>query len=254
MVSTNDAPRSNRSRAVALNRIAYWICKYWIALFSVLFGLYVGLPLLAPVLMAAGVTPLGQLIYAIYSFLCHQLPERSFFFFGPKIMYPLAEIQSRWQVTDNALILRQFTGAPGMGWKVAWSDRMVAMFTSMLPFAWLWWLLRKKVRGISWKVLLVFLLPMALDGTTHFISDLAGLHHGFRDSNAWLALLTQNSLPAGFYSGDAWGSFNSIMRLVSGVLFGIGIVWFGFPHLDGYFQDQAAWIRYKFERANLKIS
>ena len=73
---------------------------------------------------------------------------------------------------------------------------------------------------------------MALDGTTHLLSDFAGLGQGFRDSNLWLAVLTHNALYATFYTGDGWGSFNSIMRLLTGIFFGIGIVWFGFPYVE----------------------
>jgi len=94
---------------------------------------------------------------------------------------------------------------------------------------------------------------MAIDGTTHMISDLFGLHQGFRDSNAWLAAITQNAFAPTFYAGDAWGSFNSIMRMISGIVFGAGIVLFGFPYLEEFFNDQAAWIKYKFERANLDL-
>ena len=168
-------------------------------------------------------------------------------------MLPLADIPIQWSAAHNPLILRQFVGSPALGWKVAWSDRMVYMFTSILIMGWLWWLFGRKIRPISWKGLLVFLLPMTLDGTTHLVSDLYGLHQGFRDSNAWLAALTQNAFPPTFYAGDAWGSFNSIMRLVSGVMFGIGIVWFAFPYLDAYFKDQGVWIKHKFERANLEL-
>jgi uncharacterized membrane protein len=223
------------------------------AFFSLLYGLYVGIPFLAPVFMAIGLTPVGKLIYSIYSFLCHQLPERSFFLFGARIMIPLAEIQAAWKRTDDPLILRQFLGNSILGWKVAWSDRMVYMFTSILFLAWIWWVVRKHIPKISWKTLVLFLLPMALDGGTHFMSDLLGYHHGFRDSNAWLAALTQHAFSPAFYAGDAWGSFNAIMRMLTGILFGVGIVWFGFPYLADYFNDQAAWIRVKFERAGLNL-
>lgn len=223
------------------------------AAFSLLYGLYVAVPFLAPVFMAAGLAPFGKIIYTIYSFLCHQLPERSFFLFGPKIMIPLAEIQANWKVTDNPWILRQFIGSPELGWKVAWSDRMVYMFTSILVLAWVWWIVRNRIPRISWKVLVLFLLPMALDGGTHFISDILGHHQGFRDSNAWLTAMTQYAFSPSFYAGDAWASFNSLMRLITGVLFGAGLVWFGFPFIDEYFKSQAAWIRYKFKQANLPI-
>ncbi|MEO5886295.1 MAG: hypothetical protein ABIQ77_01410 [Anaerolineales bacterium] len=42
-------------------------------------------------------------------------------------------------------------------------------------------------------------------------------------------MLTNNSLPASFYAGNALGSFNSWMRLVTGTLTGLGIVWFAIP-------------------------
>lgn len=253
MQSTIDANRPKRSTAITLNRLSYRISRHWMAFFSLFYGLYVGLPFLAPVFMKNGLIAFGRLIYTIYSYLCHQLPERSFFLFGPKIMVPLTEIQSNWQVTDNPLILRQFIGNPELGWKVAWSDRMVFMFTSILVFAWVWWIFRHRIPRISWKVPLLFLLPMAIDGTTHMISDLSGLHQGFRYTNAWLAAITQNAFEPSFYVGDAWGSFNSIMRMVSGILFGAGIVWFGLPYLEEFFNNQAAWIKYKFEQVKLDL-
>jgi uncharacterized membrane protein len=253
MQTTVEVPSPKRSTAITLNRMVYRICRHWMVLFSVLYGLYVLVPFLAPVFMALGVMPLGRAIYAIYSFLCHQLPERSLFLFGPKIMVPLADIQTNWKVTDNPLILRQFVGNPALGWKVAWSDRMVYMFTSILFLAWIWWIFRSRLPKLSWKGLVLFLLPMAVDGGTHFISDLFGHHQGFRDTNAWLAALTQHFFSPTFYAGDAWGSFNATLRMVTGILFGIGIVWFGFPYLEEYFKDQAAWIKYKFERANLHL-
>jgi len=75
-----------------------------------------------------------------------------------------------------------------------------------------------------------------LDGGTHTFSDFAGIGNGFRDTNEWLANLTNHSLPPTFYAGDALGSFNSLMRLLSGLLAGLGITWFAFPYI---FQAQA---------------
>jgi uncharacterized membrane protein len=204
----------------------------WFTLFGVIMGVVVVFPILAPIFMAIGWSAIGKAIYFIYSFLCHQLPERSYFLFGSKLTYSLAEIQAAWQNTTNPLILRQFIGNPEMGWKAAWSDRMVSMYTATWVFGLLWWPLRRRLKPLPWWGLVLFLLPMAVDGLSHFLSDLAGIGDGFRDSNAWLAVLTNNTLPIGFYVGDAWGSFNSLMRLLTGMLFGIGIIWFSFPYLD----------------------
>jgi uncharacterized membrane protein len=207
----------------------------WITLFGVIAGGYVLLPFLAPALMAIGWSGPAKAIYFIYSFLCHQLPERSYFLFGPKLSYSLPEIQAAWQNTTNPLILRQFIGNPSLGWKVAWSDRMVSMFTSIWVFGLLWYPLRRRLPALPIWGLALFLLPMALDGTSHFISDFWGIGQGFRDTNLWLGILTNHVFGPTFYAGDAWGSFNSLMRLLSGVLFGFGIVWFGFPYLNDSF-------------------
>ncbi len=64
------------------------------------------------------------------------------------------------------------------------------------------------------------------------VSDFAGIGNGFRDTNAWLAVLTNNTFPATFYAGDALGSFNSLMRFLTGLLAGLGLVWLAFPFIN----------------------
>ena len=209
-----------------------FIRKYWIFAFGIAFGFYAGLPFLAPVFMQAGWKGTGNAIYFIYSFLCHQLPERSFFLFGPKLTYSLVEIGATGQNTSNLLALRHFIGNTAMGWKVAWSDRMVSMFTSLWAFGLLWWPVRKRLPRLPVWGLILFLLPMAVDGGMHTLSDFAGIGQGFRDLNLWLVPLTRNIFRPEFYAGDAWGSFNSLMRLLTGVLFGLGLAWFSFPYLN----------------------
>jgi uncharacterized membrane protein len=221
------------------DRLSQFINRRWMLLISIILGTLSGLPFLAPVFMHMGWNGPARVIYFIYSWLCHQLPERSYFLFGPKIMVSLPEVQSAWKDTNEVWILRQFTGNSAMGWKVAWSDRMVSMYGSLWLFGLLWWPLRRRVKPLPFWGLVLFLLPMALDGGTHAISDFTGgIGLGFRDSNAWLAVLTQHVFPATFYAGDAWGSFNAIMRILTGVLFGLGVVWFAYPYLDAAFSPQ----------------
>ncbi len=217
-------------------RIANVISRHWFRTFLIVYGLWVFTPFLAPVFMRLGWDGAGRAVYFVYSFFCHQLPERSFFLFGEQTMYPLAEIQSAWQNTINPMILRQFIGNESMGWKVAWSDRMISFYTSVWLLAVIWHPFRCKVKPIPWWGFALLLIPMALDGGTHTISDLAGIGNGFRDINTWLAALTNGALPASFYAGDALGSFNSIMHFASGLLAGLAIVWLAFPYL---FQTQA---------------
>jgi uncharacterized membrane protein len=213
------------------------ISRHWLFLVNLLVAIWVGLPWLAPIFMHWGWSSAGKVIYLIYSFQCHQLPERSFFLFGKESMYSLAEIQTAWQATTNPLILRQFIGNPEMGWKVAWSDRMVSMYTSILFGGLLYGLVRKQLKPLPFWKFAVLLLPMLIDGGTHMMSDLQGIGQGFRDTNIWLQILTNNVFSISFYQGDVLGSFNSWMRLITGILFGIALVGFVYPYLNDLFTD-----------------
>jgi uncharacterized membrane protein len=214
-----------------------WLAKNWFFVFAVVYGLWIWMPFLAPLFMHLGWDGPANAIYFIYSFFCHQLPERSYFMFGPKLNYSLAEIQAVWMDTINPLLLRKFTGTTTMGWKVAWSDRMISFYGGVWFFALLWWQIRRRVKNLPWLGLALFLLPMALDGGTHFLSDLAGIGQGFRYTNAWLAASTHLAFSPNFYAGDALGSFNSWMRVITGLLAALGLVWFAFPYLYESFSE-----------------
>jgi uncharacterized membrane protein len=212
-----------------------WLSRHWFHLFAILYGLWICMPLTAPVFMEIGWSGAGRALYFFYSFFCHQLPERSYFFFGPKPMYSMVAIQAAWQNTFNPVILRQFIGNAAMGWKVAWSDRMISFYNSIWLFALLWYPNRRRIKSLPWWGFILLLLPMALDGGTHFLSDLSGIGQGFRYTNQWLAALTSHAFPATFYLGDALGSFNSWMRIITGILAGLGIAWFTMPYLEAAF-------------------
>ena len=218
-------PRNSQS-------VSLWLSAHWFGIFLFMYGLWVWIPFLAPLFMKIGWDGAGKAIYFIYSFFCHQLPERSFFLFGGKAMYSLPEIQAAWQDTINPMILRQFMGNAEMGWKIAWSDRMISFYTSIWIFAVAWSPFRKKIKPLSLLGFALLLLPIALDGGTHMLSDFAGIGQGFRDTNQWLTYLTNNSLPVSFYAGDALGSFNSLARLSTGLIAGLGVVWLAFPSLE----------------------
>ena len=224
---------------LGIDRWALDLAQHWLAYVNLFIGILVIAPFLAPALMAIGATGPADAIYFFYSFLCHQLPQRSLFLFGHKMSYSLAEI-SRAYVYDNFFDLRQFIGNEAIGWKVAWSDRMVALYGSFWIGGLLYAVLRHRLPRLSpiaW--LLIAVVPMGVDGFSHMINDaVAGLSGtGFRDTNAWLQLLTGNIFPAKFYAGDALGSFNNLARLVTGTLTGLTTVWFIYPFVDFAMKD-----------------
>lgn len=225
------------SVTLVANRLTSLVEQHWLAFMNVGLGIWTLTPWLAPVFMHWGWTGPGRLIYAIYSLFCHQLPTRSWFFFGRRFTYSLAEITAVWPEPATFLGLRGFIGNPEMGWKLGWSDRMVSFYGGFFLFGVLYALARGVVRRrgfwVSWKWLIILLLPITVDGVSHMISDLYGIGQGFRDTNAWLAILTGNALPTTFYAGDAWGSFNSIMRLITGLLGSFALIFWAYPIIDG---------------------
>lgn len=236
---------------IRIVRLALSFARHWLLFINLSIGIWVGLPWLAPVFMHWGWEKAADFVYLLYSVQCHQLPQRSFFLFGSQSMYSLSPIQGAGVDVTSPFLLRQFIGNAEMGWKVAWSDRMVSMYSSILLFGLTYALVRKWMKPLSPWGFALLLVPMAVDGGTHLISDLAGIGQGFRDTNAWLAAMTGNLHPATFYAGDALGSFNSWMRLLTGFLFGLGIVWFAYPYTRDFFAEYAAMLKAKLDRAGI---
>ncbi len=228
---------AKKSLSTSINK---WFERHWLLGFNSAWGFFTILPWLAPIFMFLGWYWPGRAIYFIYNFFCHQLPERSWFLFGPKFSYTQAEIAAAWGRTlpeiSNELVRRQFIGTSEIGWKVAWSDRMVAMYTSIFLFGLLYAILRQqgiRIRGIHWGIFLLLILPMAIDGTTHLINDALRLQ--FRQTNEWAVIISGGIFPPEFYVDDLFGSLNSMLRIITGILFGLGVVGFLWPIMESEF-------------------
>ena len=231
---------TRQARHAARNRWIQWVSRNGLVLLLAFSLVVVVLPWFAPVFMDWGWDAAGHVIYRLYSFLCHQLPQRSFFLFGEQSSYSLQELQEVGVNTSDVLELRAFVGTPAMGYKVAWSDRMVSLYSS-IPLAGLMLkVLQKRIRPLPLWGLALLCLPIIVDGMSHLISDLQGVDQGFRAANAWLVSLTGGVFPESFYAGAAVGSFNSWMRLISGVLFGVGLAWYVLPAIDTSFSAASA--------------
>lgn len=246
-----------------IDRLMLAISRHWLLIVAIILGVWVLLPWLAPVLMAVGLEKGARLIYTVYSNQCHQLPQRSYFLFGPRLMVPIADITAVWPYTDH-FRLRQFIGTPELGYKVAWSDRMVSLYTPLfiggLLFALARWRFRVRAsdrnRSTVWRILpvrwwLLALVPLFVDGVTHMISDAIHFSFGFRDSNAWLATLTGNLFAPNFYAGDAIGSFNWWLRLLTGMLAGFATAWLIYPPLEKGFAHMRRSLEVKLRDASV---
>lgn len=220
-----------------------WLFRHWLQVFLVVFGVFNLLPVLAPISMAAGLSPVGNAIYDLYGIISHQYANRSYFLFGDALMFDADALPLALNGTfdHDASLLKQFRGTPEIGWKLAWSDRLVSMFASMWITALLYALWRGRgVHPLPLWVGILLVAPLIVDGVTHMMSDSASVTAGFRYDNQWLADLTGGAFGAGFYAGDGLGTFNHLLRLLTGILFGIGLLGYALARVEGYFRERAA--------------
>jgi uncharacterized membrane protein len=227
-----------RSLVILIDRLIFFVARHWLLMVNLFLGLYVGLAALAPLLMAMGLTGPGRVIYGFFSFQCHQLPQRSYYLFSPAggiQTYSLDQVVAWGADPSSPFTLRTFIGSPEVGFKMAIAHRLTAIHTAMFVGGLLWGLIGRRLLRLRTLGFLLLVLPMALDGGSHMLSEITRL--GFRESNSWAVWLTGGLFPSSFYVGTTVGSLNWLLRTVTGTLFGLATIWFVFPYLDEGFRD-----------------
>lgn len=209
MQNSSSAPSNHVKPPLArfIDGLVNGIARHWLTIFNSIWGLYVLLPLLAPLLMAMGFTSSARVIYSIYSFACHQLPDHSYFFLGEHVhLTPsLAQLEAGGLSADlDFFQQRLFLGNEVVGFKAAICQRDTAIYGSVFLAGLFYRFWNRNGRALDWKIYVLLLLPMAIDGGTQLI--------GLRESNWWLRSLT-------------------------GALFGIASVWFAYPHIQGAMEE-----------------
>jgi uncharacterized membrane protein len=203
-------PVTGRTRDLVIlaDKAIFQLAKHWLALANTFWGLYVILPVLAPLLMAAGLVLPAKVIYTLYRPACHQRPERSYFLGGPAMVYSPEELTAAG--VDLSPFVRDI-GNETIGWKMAFCERDVAIYGTIFVAGLAYGLLKKirKQRGAgTWRMPLryfvLFLVPMGVDGVLQLF--------GFYESN-WL------------------------LRTITGVSFGLGAVLFAYPYAQEGFDD-----------------
>lgn len=141
-------------------RVVQVIAKHWLLLVNAVIGLWVTLPAVAPLLMKTGHPQAAQLVYTLFMPLCHQLPERSFFLFGPRGVYSLAELEHSLG-TDVPL---RYIGSPALGYKIAVCERDNAVYAAALLTGIVFSLVRRHLRRLPIRHFVLLCMPMAVDG------------------------------------------------------------------------------------------
>jgi uncharacterized membrane protein len=225
---THSQPSSFARRVTdGVDRLVFWLTNHWLSVLNSLAFLYVGFPVLAPVLMKIGFERAGRIIHTIYGPLCHQLPYRSWYLFGAQLSYTQAELSQL--VGDVGLIPHGYVGDPWMGYKVALCQRDIAIYGAIFLTGLFYALTRRRMRPMPfWAYITFGVLPMALDGGLQFLSYLIPV---------LLPSLTVPPLES-----------NPIRRTITGVLFGLSTVWLAYPYVAEAFAETRETLERRIDR------
>jgi uncharacterized membrane protein len=155
---------------------ARFVGRHWLALMNSLLALFLGGAFLAPILAYFGENEAASWLIHTYHGVCDQIPSHSYYLFGHQVC--LCE-------RCLAIYTTLFLGS---------------LMMAIIPR------LRSHIRPLDWKLWLLLILPMALDGGTQLL--------GWRESNV-------------------------ILRTITGFLFGLGAAWFILPRFEEIARDMA---------------
>jgi uncharacterized membrane protein len=210
----------------AADRFTYWFSNHYVAVLNFIVAIYLGLAILAPVLMKVGWTGPARIIYRGYSMVCHQLSYRSIFLFGEQYVYPreaarIAGLETFGQATgfgeastvEDLLVARTFVGNDTVGYKIALCQRDVAIYAGILAFGLIFAVTARRLHSLPWYLwFIIGILPIAIDGFAQLFSQPPLEFIPFRESTPFL-------------------------RLVTGFLFGYTTAWFGYPLVEQTMAD-----------------
>jgi uncharacterized membrane protein len=251
MTSTDRQPVTGRQRTIvlAIDRLVYWLSKHWLGTFNVVAAIYVGLPILAPVLMENGYESPARVIYTAYSPLCHQMAQRSFFLFGEQPVYPrelagsdytpievyaadLPEFEGisadNWPAFFAAA--RDFLGNEQLGYKMALCERDIGIYGFVLVGGLLYAMLRNRMK-IKPLPIVAFLIigmgPIGLDGFSQLFSYWGAPIDG--STATGIAGIIHRLLPL--------RESPPVLRTLTGAWFGLTLVWLAYPHVNAGMKD-----------------
>jgi uncharacterized membrane protein len=145
------------------NSFGDFLLDYWAHVITAILGTLVLIAIAIPFLSYLGLDAIARPLFYALHYVCAQIPAHSFYVLGHQL----------------GLCARNFS-------------IYASMFLGCLVFV----LSKKRLPGIPWWLWLLFMVPMALDGTTQMF--------GLRESTWYL-------------------------RVITGTLFGLGNVWFALP-------------------------
>jgi uncharacterized membrane protein len=226
LIQTRPTSNFNQNLVLWAHRAILWLSKHWLAVANTFFFLYVGLPFLAPILLANGFHDAAHTIYSAYTIVCHQFPSRAHFIFGEQ---------------------------------VALCQRDIAIYATLWIGGLLFSFVRYRLRPPALRWYVFFMVPIALDAGMAMASE--WLQAGVPMMALWAIgfialgitsgiLYSQRYLTWHSYLFFAFGPLsliylqffgphqsNLFLRNMTGFILGVGTVWYLYPHLEASFKD-----------------
>ena len=201
-----NGPTATASRiASAANGTVLFLARHWLAIFNIGWGSYVIMPFVAALFLQIGWDGPARVLYTLYSYTCHQLPDHSYFLFGPTLTPDDAALLTAGMPdTADLMVQRTFRGNEMVGYKVALCQRDLGIYGAVLAGGLLFAAVREWLRPLPLLWFVIMSLPMAIDGGTQLF--------GWRESN-WL------------------------LRTITGGLFGVAALWWSYPYVQMAMND-----------------
>ncbi len=236
-----------RARAIRLNQWLLGITKNWVRVLTVIIGVYATLPFAAPILMKVGLTGVANVLYTVYSPMCHQMAFRSVFLFGEQAFYPREIADTDYRSYENytnsiegvvqprsaedfnldfVFSARDFRGNEQMGYKTTLCARDVAIYVAMFIGALIYGWLGNRIRALPfWIYVIAGVGPIGLDGLSQLLS--------YAPFQLWQVRET-----APFF------------RVATGAMFGLMTAWLAFPYIGESMRETRLDLEAKLARAN----
>ena len=210
----NSSPKLTKTAFIRAKIIADWT-----KIATILTGTYITLALLAPILMSTSLKQTGQLLYRIFSAVCHQDASKSWFF-SENSMFSGATIFNSPEVTFPNTVTpcvecSTFLGAPGIGWKTALCHRCTAIYLGVFSASLIYHQLKSRHIQIpripTYLYLIIGLAPIIID--TVLLTDS-------------LNVFTTSTL-----------HYSHILSTLTGGFFGATSIWYAYHQIETHCQN-----------------
>lgn len=260
------------STRLSLNLFVLRLSRNWLKIVIGILALYVGLALLAPLMMAAGLEAPARVLYTLYAPFCHQFAFRSVYIGGEQVFYPRAIANSGLQPFESA-VYNDPSFLSSYNYYFARSHNgqlpppptaaeLAGAFTPWLQFA---------AKDFPGNAQMGYKATLCARDVAIYVGLLAGaiiysrprVRRRLRPVPIWLYLfagvlpiaLDGFSQLLGYPPFSVWPPRETLpfFRVATGLMFGLMSAWLAFPYLAASFQETQRAIELKLAQAGIAL-